>query len=383
MHHFAANYIFNGRKLIKNAFVSVGDLGEIVYISPENEALIEKPQMSFYNGIISPGFINAHCHLELSDKKYSYIDPPGLSQFIKDVLEDRNLPKDERKISLSDRKMFENGISAVGDISNTNVSIDVKSKSNIFYKTFVELSGMQPHEAVERYRGGVELQQEFKLKGLHANITIHSFYSICRQLFDLVKDSNDAEIVSIHFLESSQENELFKKKSGSLYELMEYFKKDYSPICNTHECLSELLDQFNRARIILVHNVCLERSEIYKNGNVSYCLCPKSNLLLHNQLPKSSFVRQVRDSFVVGTDSLSSNDTLCVLSELKCLEENYTFLKLEELLKAATYNGAKALGVGDQFGDFVVGKKPGLILIENVDFIDMKLSNDAEVRRLI
>ena len=57
MRHFAANYIFDGEKLIKNAFISLDKNGIIKYISEENQALKEKPFMSFYNGILSPGFI--------------------------------------------------------------------------------------------------------------------------------------------------------------------------------------------------------------------------------------------------------------------------------------------------------------------------------------
>lgn len=73
MPHFAANLIFDGQKFIKNAYISVDGDGIINYVSNEGEALIEKHGLSFYNGILCPGFVNSHCHLELSsDTPYNY-----------------------------------------------------------------------------------------------------------------------------------------------------------------------------------------------------------------------------------------------------------------------------------------------------------------------
>jgi cytosine/adenosine deaminase-related metal-dependent hydrolase len=70
---------------------------------------------------------------------------------------------------------------------------------------------------------------------------------------------------------------------------------------------------------------------------------------------------------VIGTDSLSSNTELNILSELKTLQLNFPELKCGELLTWATSNGARALRIENKFGDFAAGKKPGILLIENVD----------------
>jgi cytosine/adenosine deaminase-related metal-dependent hydrolase len=46
-------------------------------------------------------------------------------------------------------------------------------------------------------------------------------------------------------------------------------------------------------------------------------------------------------------------------------------------------NGAKALQEEEQFGSIEAGKKPGLLLLENVDLKNMKLLPDSSVMRLI
>ncbi len=383
MSHFAANYIFDGYKLIKNAFISVNNLGEITYVSSENEALNEKARMEFHNGIIAPGFINAHCHLELSASNLKYITPPGLSKFVEDIIKDRSDTVDEKKIALADRKMFHNGISAVGDIVNTTHSIPVKQKSDIFYKNFIEISGLIPKFAEKRYIDGQNLLEEFKRSGLNANLNLHSFYSISSDLFNLTKARETTDVMSIHFLESKEETSLYFNKNGKLLELLKSIRNDYTPLCEDYYCFADLLTQLKAEKILLVHNTQIKTKDVLKNNNLIFCLCPNSNLNLHGELPFDKFIESVKLDFVVGTDSLASNHKLCVLSELKTLEKHFPFLKINELLSAGTINGARALNIFKQFGSLEIGKKPGLILIENSDLKCNRLGSDAEVKRLL
>jgi len=86
---------------------------------------------------------------------------------------------------------------------------------------------------------------------------------------------------------------------------------------------------------------------------------------------------------VIGTDSLSSNNSLSILNELKLLQEDNPGIPLENLIRWATANGAETLGMSGSLGTISPGKKPGLLLIENIDLQNMKLLPQSKVRRLL
>jgi cytosine/adenosine deaminase-related metal-dependent hydrolase len=83
----------------------------------------------------------------------------------------------------------------------------------------------------------------------------------------------------------------------------------------------------------------------------------------------------------LGTDSIASNWSLNILDEMKTLQQHFTFLSLEQLLQWATFNGAKALQMDKTFGSFEKGKKPGVVLIENVE--SGKLKKESVSRRIL
>jgi cytosine/adenosine deaminase-related metal-dependent hydrolase len=86
---------------------------------------------------------------------------------------------------------------------------------------------------------------------------------------------------------------------------------------------------------------------------------------------------------VIGTDSLASNNKLSILEELKCLQFTYPSLSIPEMIRWATINGARALGMDEMYGKIEPGKRPGLLLLENVELINLKLLPDTTVKRLI
>ena len=45
-------------------------------------------------GMLCPGFVNAHCHLELSHLKSVIAEGTGLVNFVQQVMEKQNVPED-------------------------------------------------------------------------------------------------------------------------------------------------------------------------------------------------------------------------------------------------------------------------------------------------
>ena len=112
-------------------------------------------------------------------------------------------------------------------------------------------------------------------------------------------------------------------------------------------------------------------------------LCPLSNLFIHRALPPVDLLRHNRLKICVGTDSLSSNTQLSMVAELYCLQTCFPHVPLTELLAWACLNGAEAVGYADRFGSFTPGKRPGIVLIEDVDAASLRLTEKSDSIRLL
>ena len=171
--------------------------------------------MSFYNGIISPGFINSHCHLELSDNNSAENKNIGLASFIEKMVENKTKSHDLKKIKLADDIMFLKGVNLCADIVNTDLSLDVKLKSQIKYINFAEQSGLKDDIAEIRFNKIFEIFTKFDESGLEVYFTPHSFYSVSEKLLEKLSEFSKNALVSIHFMESSEEKNILKIKKAN------------------------------------------------------------------------------------------------------------------------------------------------------------------------
>jgi len=383
MRHFAANYIFDGENLIKNSFISVDENNKIIYVGKENEGLTERPLMIFFNGILTPGFVNTHCHLELSDYKKSDDPKKGLTNFIQSIIHNRNNGEDEKKIYAADAIMYERGINLIGDIVNTNKTLKIKQNSRIEYHNFVEISGIKESDSAKRIVSSEVLANEFDSVGLKNSIVPHSYYSISPTMLEYLGKTSVNKIISLHFMESGEESEFYKGEKNALYKFLTEITPSFSRLADNCSGYYKLLQKFeDSASLILVHNVMTDSEMLPEGPNYYFCLCPASNIFLGNNLPSHDFVYRNSQKLTIGTDSLASNTKLDIMHELKLLSQNYDKLDLISLLKISTINGAKALQ-NNNYGRFKEGMSPGVVLIENIDLVNLKLKETSFAKRII
>ena len=137
----------------------------------------------------------------------------------------------------------------------------------------------------------------------------------------------------------------------------------------------------------MVHNVAINQESIdYAKKHLEtpfFAICPLSNIFIHRALPPLDLMRENGLQICLGTDSLSSNTILSIAKEIVCLHKNFPHIKLEEILQWACLNGARMLGKDDVLGSFEPGKKPGAVLVENLDWENMKFTDDTVTRRII
>lgn len=326
------------------------------------------------NGVLCPGFINAHCHLELSHMKGLIPEHTGLVDFVLQVVAQRHFPDEEimTAIEKAEDEMLNAGIVAVGDICNNVLTLSQKKLNRLQYHNFIEVSGWNPFIAGSRIEKSLEYYQQFhEAFPHHTSISPHAPYSVSNALWDLMQVYFTQQILTIHNQESTAENELFQQGTGDfirLYETMRISNPHFkAPGTNSLPAYFHQLQQGKQ--LILVHNSCTNQQDIdlisQSKIPISFCLCPNANLYIENSLPPVDLLLQNNLNICIGTDSLASNHQLSILEEITTLQTHFPHLSLAVLLQAATLNGARALGMDEFLGSFEKGKKPGVLLLEH------------------
>lgn len=397
MRKIAATYIFPGNgSPIKNGILNCKNDGTILEIQQPAADLKEEHGLEFYSGILVPGFINAHCHLELSHLKGKIIEKTGISNFVGAInrLRNEDTASIEQHIYKTDRLMRAAGIAAVGDISNSVSSLEAKRKSKIFYHTFIETFGFHPSRAERAFEIACSVQNEFRKFGQTASIVPHSAYSVSKPLFNKIREYIIAEqsIVSIHNQESKGEAQFFKDGSGPI---SNHFRHNLNIDVSHWEptgkssLVSVLPFLPEKNQLLLIHNTFTEKDDVEflktqrSLENTFWVLCPNSNLYIEDRLPPIQLFREEKLNICIGTDSLASNHQLSVLAEMITLQKHFPELSLEELVQWGTFNGARALQIESKFGSFEPGKISGINLITGIDFKKMKLTGQSKVKRLV
>ena len=388
LRYISAQYILVGDTLLKRGIITVRSNGEIIGVEDTEGDLGESRNIEFYNGILIPGFVNCHCHLELSGFSGVAPENTGLPGFLAAMRRNSGTPKNEGAMKRADRDMFDQGIVLCGDVCNSADSFEVKKDSQISYHNFVELFGSLPMSADARIASAKEIMAESETASISFSATPHSVYSVSIPLMRKIKElGEDNKVSSIHFMESASEAEYILERSGML---AGSFKTDglfLEEGFGYNDHVSAINDGVAEdSNLILVHNTFADKKTVSKmvsRPNTYWCLCPNSNLYIEGVLPPVAMLIVEGATLVIGTDSLASNKGLSILEELKTLQFSFPELTISQLISWATTNGARALRRDDTFGTLEKGKRPGILLLEGADMVEMRLLQETTIRRLV
>ena len=389
-HKLKADFLFTGTKMLSSNHVLITDeKGVIQDITEEKEAGDDIQKL---NGILTPGFVNCHCHLELSHMRGLIPEKTGLVDFVFSVVTQRHFPEEEilEAIDSGETEMIQSGIVAVGDISNNTLTRQQKLKHNLHYYNFIESSGWLPDIAQQRFERSKDAFDLFS-KGFPASLVPHAPYSVSAPLWKLLKPYYRNKVVSIHNQETVFEDELFLQNSGDFVRMYQMMKMDtsfYQP--SGKSSLQTYFGELQHtAHVLLVHNTFTKEKDVefVKNerssSSVSFCLCINANQYIEQSIPPVEMFRKHNCNIVLGTDSLASNWSLSILDEMKSIQQNFPNVPTAELLGWATINGANALQMSDKLGSFEKGRQPGVVLLEMADANQNKTLSGAKAKRLI
>lgn len=382
-------YTLESPQPIRNGYVEYDETdGTIISVGSCAEGETVEP------GALVPGFVNAHCHVELSHLHKKFRKGTGMAGFIDQINELRDWAGREAKAQLVQEwmdKMWADGVSAMADISNDDSSFDVKGSHKMYTRTFLEVFGSEPHMCEGVMAEVTELGRVADKAGIDAAPTPHSCYTMSPQLLSASAAAGLAKgYLSYHSQESQEEEDLLRSGSGAMYENRRRSGMSTPPVTG-ESSLKYFLDRLADAmpapydeHILLVHNVCLAQDDIDAAkkvmNNVYWAVCPLSNIFIHNALPPIPLMRRNGLAITLGTDSLSSNDDLDMVKEMYCLHANFPEVPMSEILTWASMNGAAFLSKEDTLGSLSAGKKPGVVRISEIDGEGFVTSASKSVR---
>jgi cytosine/adenosine deaminase-related metal-dependent hydrolase len=376
MRRIASHYALINGALERGIVVEVDDHGTITRVS-RHDTIDNLASVEFYPGILIPGMVNAHSHLELSYLRGAIAEGTGFAGFAREIGRVRgNYTLEERlhAASVADSEMWYEGVEAVMDIANDDLVMPIKESSKIEYHTLFEAFGLMAQSC--------DTQRAMASKYSHADVTTHSTYSLQDALFrDIANEGKES--LSVHLLESEDEIALYNKK-GSLWEWYERmgWECDFLHYGHPAKRIAESVPAARRT--LLVHGCKSTAEDIslldrHFDTQPAWVLCPESNRYISGITPPVSLYREMGAQIAIGTDSLASARHLSMVENMRLLGD----VPLAELLTYATLNGAKALGIAERKGSIKVGKQPGLAVISGLDMQNMRLTAESTSRRII
>lgn len=328
------------------------------------------------NSVLMPGLINSHVHLEFcantTTLKYG-----NFLAWLNSVIKNRDtlIEKATQKlISTKLDRMKKTGTTTIGAISSYSFDMEPCVKSPINTVFFCEVIGSKADMADTLYadfKSRLNGAKQFTSKNFIPAVAIHSPYSVhpflVRESLALAKEQEFA--VSTHFLESREEFEWLHKDEGLFIDFFKNFLNQSRAVTKPMEFLTHFS---NVKKLSFTH--CVEASaddfEKIKSLDAVVNHCPTSNRVLNNTKLDISKLKDIK--FSIGTDGLSSNNSLSMFDELRTalmihVDENIIDFS-KTLLKAATLNGSVALGLN----------KGSLEKQKDADIISFKLPDNVE-----
>ena len=324
--------------------------------------------------IVMPGLINPHAHLELSGLKGKIEKRPLFTEWIR-CLTDEILSFTEEDYTLSVNRgideLISSGITAVGDISRTGLSLPLLEKRGFRGTVFLEVLGFDPAVERERMAEVKECILSTDLKGkMNLGISPHAPYSVSPELF---KESCQFALekglpVAVHCSETEEELEFIEKGQGNIKNMLLDFgvwdsswkAPRLSPVAYLHK-IGVLKD------IIAVHLNLLRNGdlELLHKNEVGVISCQGTNRWFQREeICPIDLLMQRGINVALGTDSLASNDSLNLFFEMRIAKKYFPKISYQELVEMVTINAARVLGLDKIIGSLEMGKAADIIAID-------------------
>jgi cytosine/adenosine deaminase-related metal-dependent hydrolase len=338
-----------GRPPIRDGRVALED-GTVTWGGgPAEAGAPSGPVRDLGRGVLLPGLVNAHCHLELSHLRGRLDRSGGFAHWVEDLVATRGRdgPGPVRAAAARGiREMEGTGTVAVGDVSNDLAHLDLLARSRLTAVVFHELLGWKAERAAAiagaaYARPGGPLSDSVEVR-----LAAHAPHSVSPALFaEIVKRGGPA---AIHLAESAEEARFLLRGDGAWMRFLEkrglglpFDAPGVSPVRYLDE-LGALRNGLLAAHCVYVDEA--DRARLAARG-VHVAVCPRSNLNLGVGIPPVPELLAAGVRLCLGTDSLASVDSLDLIDDAAALRAEFPEVPPAVIVEMATLGGAQALGL--------------------------------------
>jgi aminodeoxyfutalosine deaminase len=365
------------------------DRGRIAAVGRAGAALPfrdDAPLVDLGSMAVIPGLVNAHTHLELSWMHHRVPRAAQFTAWVKTMLSlRRNLPPPDAEvvaaINITIEEMHKAGTVAVGDISNTLLSVSPLRASSLDGIVFHEIFRLRAADADDVLDEAlVRIERAGASGRIPVSLAPHAPYSVSPALFQGIRAARARTPFlpsSVHLAESPEEVQLLESAEGPWRNLLEelgaWDSSWVAPGCGPAEYLDRM--GILAPRLLAVHGVQLDDPSLkrLRARGVTLVTCPRSNEYVGVGAPPVARFYSSGIDVAIGTDSLASNDDLNLFSELAALRRMAPIVPAASLLASATEVGARALGFESELGTIEPGRRAALLAIDlPADTIDVE-----------
>jgi cytosine/adenosine deaminase-related metal-dependent hydrolase len=399
---FASDLVFLGEgAAIVDGAVVVDESCSIVEAGRADEVLPRHAGATVTRlpGLLMPGLVNAHTHVELSHLRGKVPGGAGFMPWVETFLMARGAATEDDVATGIDegvRELVLSGTVAVGDVSNTLGAVHSLARAHIGGSVFHEVFGYDRARATARLldlpRERGEVVGAWPTTDLAYSPAPHTLYTTHPDVVRaaLREARSLGAVTSIHLGEHAAEREFLERGTGPAMVFAERFGIDLASFPTPHLSPFAFAHELGvlAKGTLAVHVTTATRAELDQlaASGASVVLCPRSNLYIEVRLPAVLDVLAAGLRPALGTDSLASNATLDVLAEAKAIAERFAQVPAHVILSMATANGADALGRPD-LGRLSKGARPGLLHVagdaKTSDPLRHFLSRPPSARRLV
>lgn len=370
--------VLGDRPTLRDGAVVLDEGGTVQDVGPANEVLARSSGVPVerVHGVVLPGLVNAHTHVELSALAGKVRAGGGFVRWADELIALRAELEEEEVAAAITRAVAgldACGTAAVGDVTNTLGAVRALADHGISGSVFHEVFGVVRAAALARAEALAadvgERLGAWPTADLAYAPSPHTLYTTHPDAVRALLAMSRARGVraSVHFLEHAAERRAIEHGDGDAPRWLASRVPGGSDLVWPRRPALEYANALGviASDVLLVHLTEARRVELdaIAAAGAPVVVCPRSNWTIESRVPPVVDMLGAGVAPALGTDSLASSPSLDVLEEADALVRAVPGVSAEAALAMATWNGARALGRPD-LGRIARGARPGVFAVE-------------------